>query len=79
MPIGQTTHDVFLPYYSATASASGGKFVRVTFELYDAEEEGGLPGYTHDQIADTIRNALEGLTGVTGVTLDRRDEISTSL
>lgn len=76
MPYGETKHVVYPPYYLASVAASGGRGTQVTLVFVDNEEDGGLLGYTHDQIAEAVETALGSLTGVTGTSLIRQ-EIST--
>lgn len=67
-----------LPYYQAVGYASGGKFSAVRLVIVE-NEEGGIPGYPPDTLADAIRDMLANLTPVTSTALDKYSETITSL
>lgn len=69
-----------LPYYQIKAdSSSTSGWTVFQIEMFDDDGNGGVVGYTHDQLADAIRDAIGNLTGVTSITLDKHSETVTSL
>jgi len=66
-----------LPYYNISMVASGSGYYTVEFVI--GEDDGPEnPSYTHDQLADIVRDALAALPGFT-VTLTRHDDVGTNL
>lgn len=63
-----------LPFYAITASTSGSEFQTFTLKINHEDPDEHIPGYTNDDVADAIRDAIGNLAGVTSVTLTRFDQ-----
>jgi hypothetical protein len=67
-----------LPYYllNVTDSSDRGYGIRFNVSVLD---DGALPGYTQDDIANIIRDELVTLTGVTNSLLHKHTDVTTVL
>lgn len=63
-----------LPYYHLNAEGTGSTQIYIVI----VDEEGGT-GFTQDQVADTMRDAVEALSGVTVNFLTKHTETTSNI
>lgn len=71
--------DLELPYYTATVDGSAYETgITITFKV-DIAAGGTLAGKTRDDVADDVRDYLDGLSGAASSSLNKYEETATTL